>query len=433
MLFNNIAVLTENKTVKPDCFVITEADRITYIGDKKPQNYFGREYDGRGKLLLPAFFNVHSHLTMAPLRGFGENLPLHEWLQTRIFPFEARLSDEDIFWGALAGITEALRFGIASCSDMYSRNEAIVRAVIGSGIKANIGVDLLCFDNSNLTHLPQFTLLDYLLKTYDGAEGGRVRIACSVHAEYTSTEKIVRQAAEYAQKKECLVHLHLSETAKEHNECKQRHAGKTPAQYFRDCGFFARPATAAHCIWLEGEDFEILRANGVSVASCPKSNLKLGSGICNAHKLLDMGINLAIATDGVASNNNLNMLEEMKVFALLQNGLNGTGSLFNPAQVLAMATRAGALAQMRTESGIIATGAKADLTVIDMSQIYWRPQTDILANLLYAACGTDVCLTMVDGKVLFEDGDYPTIDAERVAWEIEQTAQRIGYELKASK
>ena len=321
MLFKNITVFADNKTVRPDCFVVTEADRITYIGDNKPDKYFGREYDGRGKLLLPAFFNAHSHLAMTPLRGFGENLPLQEWLQTRIFPFEEQLSDEDIFWGALGGITEALRFGIASCSDMYLCNETIVRAVVGAGVKANIGVDLLCFDDRNLAELPQFALLDHLLKTYDGADGGRVRIACSVHAEYTSTEKIVRQAADYAQKKECLVHLHLSETEKEHNECKQRHENKTPAQYFRDCGLFARPATAAHCIWLEDEDFEILRDCGVSVASCPKSNLKLGSGICNAQKLLDMGINLAIATDGVASNNNLNMLEEMKVFALLQNGL----------------------------------------------------------------------------------------------------------------
>ena len=428
MLFNSIAVFTAQNTVQQNCFVVTEADRVTYIGNNKPEKYFGREYDGRGKLLLPAFFNAHSHLTMNPMRGFGENLPLHEWLKTRIFPFEAQLSDEDIFWGALGGITEALRFGIASCSDMYSRNEAIVRAVVGAGFKANIGVDLLCFDNSDLAGLPQFALLDHLLKTYDGADGGRVRIACSIHAEYTSTEKIVRQAADYAGEKECLVHLHLSETEKEHNECKTRH-GKTPARYFCDCGLFARPVTAAHCIWLEAEDYEILRDYGVSVASCPKSNLKLGSGICNAPKLLDMGINLAIATDSVASNNNLNMLEEMKVFVLLQNGLRNSPGFLGPAQVLNMATRAGALAQGRAESGLVAIGGKADLTVVDMNKIYWQPQNDILANLLYAACGTDVCLTMVDGKVLYEDGEYPTIDVERVTWQVEQICQRIGQKI----
>lgn len=429
MLFRDIALVDERFEVQEHRFVGVKGDRIAYIGTAAPQEDYGEVYDGRNRLLLPAFYNIHSHLPMVLMRGYGENLPLMQWLQGKIFPFEAHLQSEDMYYGCLMGIAEMLRFGIGAASEMYLAHEPLCRAFLESGAKGNISRCVTCFDDSDYTDLPMYRDTLETVAAYNGADNGRIKAEYSLHAEYTSPEKIARQLAQAAQQSGCGMHVHVAETREETDGCKERHGGKSPVRYLADCGIFDVPAVAAHCVYVDEADIAILKEKQVTVAVNPKSNLKLASGISPVAALLDAGVNVGIGTDSVASNNNLNMLEEMRFFNLLQKGSREDPTLMTPAQTLYAATRAGALAQHREDCGLIKEGFKADLTVWDTDKIYLKPVYHLLNNLIYSAQGTDVVLTMVDGRVLYRDGVYPTLDIERITYECEAARTRILSEL----
>ena len=221
------------------------------------------------------------------------------------------------------------------------------------------------------------------------------------------------------------MHVHVSETRLEHEECKQRHGGRTPARVLCDLGAFDVPATAAHCVWAEESDMEIFREKGVTVASCPVSNLKLASGVCDVPALMKKGIRVAVGTDSAASNNSLNFIEEMKFFALLNKEKKGDPTVITPAETLYAATRAGALSQGRNDCGLLKVGQRADLTVLDIRQPHMTPVHDLANNVVYSASGSDVVLTMADGRVLYRDGDFLTIDIEKTLAETENACRRI--------
>ena len=429
MLFEDISILDEEMKVREHQYVSVEKDRIAYIGPERPKEFTGEVIRGQGRLLMPAFYNPHAHTPMTLLRGYGGGLNLNDWLTTMIFPFEAHLTPEDVYYSMQAGIAEMLRFGIVSTTDMYMQGESIVKAVLETGVKSNIGLGLVCFDpTKKLEELPDYINSKYLFENYHGAGDDRVRIDMAVHAEYTSNPTVVRGFAEYSKNVGANMHVHLSETRKEHEECKGRH-GKTPAKYFLDLGMFESPTTAAHCVWLEEEDFDIFAEKGVTVASCPVSNLKLASGICDAKKMLEKGINVGVATDGVSSNNNTNMFEEMKIFTLLQKAKHLDPTVITPEQGLFAATRAGALSQNRPDCGLLKEGFKADLIVLDIDQPHMKPVHSMTDNLVYSADGGDVEMTICDGKILYNNGEFTTLDIEKVEFETERSRKRILSEL----
>ncbi len=430
MLFSNIDILDENFEHKKGYYVGIKGKTIAYISLEPPKEDFGEVYDGGGKLLMPGFYNAHSHSAMTLMRGYAENMTLSDWLNSRIFPFEAKLDGEAIYNGTMLAAAEMLRFGIVSTTDMYYNAEANSRAVLESGIKMNLGVHVTCFDDSHLSELPVYHEWKKAIPLYHNAGDGRLKMDLSLHAEYTSTEKIVKELAEFAKKEGLRVQVHLSETKAEHEECKARHEGRTPAKYLYDCGLFDSPTTAAHCVWLEDEDFDLLKEKGVTAASCPVSNLKLASGFVNAPKLLEKGINMALGTDSVASNNNLNIMEEIKLFATLFKATSGDPTAITPKDALYAATRAGALSQGREDCGLIKEGYHADIIVLDLNnRPYMAPCYDMLSNVVFSALGTDVCLTMVDGKVLYRDGEYTTIDLEKVVLNADKSIKKILNEL----
>ena len=429
MIFTNISVLQRDFTVGENLFVATAGNRIVFIGSEEPDGEYGERYDGRGKLLMPAFYNAHSHNAMSLMRGWGENLALNDWLNTRIFPFEAKMTPGDIYYGWMLGAAEMLRFGIAGTNDMYFSGEALARAVIDSGVKANLSLAVTCFGEDDYSALPTAREAEALFADYDGAAEGRLKIDLSVHGEYTSTERVARGAAAHAARLGCGMHVHLSETEAEHEDCKKRHGGMTPAAYFQAAGLFDVPATAAHAVFSERSDFEIFRHRGVTVATCPKSNLKLASGAAPVAEMLREGVSVALGTDSVASNNNLNMLEEMKVLALAQKGVNRNPLLMKPDEVMRLATVNGAAAMRREHCGYIEEGACADLTVLDLSAPYMQPVHSVIDQILWSACGTDIRLTMVDGVVLYRDGEYPRMDIEKIQYECRAAARRISLEL----
>ena len=426
MLFSNIDILDENFVHRKGCYVGVKDGRIAYIATAAPQEDFGEVYDGTGKLLMPAFYNAHSHSAMTLMRGYAENMALSDWLHKQIFPFEAKLDSEAIYSGTLLAAAEMVRFGIVSTTDMYFDGEAVSRAVLESGIKMNFSHSVTCFDERGARELPVYEETLNFLRRHHNAENGRVKLDLAIHAEYTSTPRIAEDMAAIAKELGLNLHLHLSETKAEHEACKARHGGRTPARYFCDAGVFDVPATAAHCVWLEGEDFDILKEKGVTVACNPMSNLKLASGFCNAPLLLEKGINVALGTDSVASNNSLNMLEEVKLFATLFKASTGDPTAITPRQALYAATRAGALSQGRADCGLVKEGFRADLIVLDLTaRPYLRPCHDMLNNVVFSAQGTDVCLTMADGRVLYRDGAYPTLDVEQAAARAEACVARI--------
>ena len=261
---------------------------------------------------------------------------------------------------------------------------------------------------------------------YDlGAGDGRVLVDFALHAVYTCTEPVIRYTSELCKAHNGRLHLHLSETEKEQADCIAAH-GKTPTAYFNDLGVFENPAYAAHCVTVTKEDMDILDQKGVSVVHNPTSNLKLGSGIAPIPEmLLARDINVALGTDGAASNNNLNMFEEMHMAALLPKGFEKAPGLLSAREVFRMATLGGARAQGRTDTGELVVGNKADIVAIDMDKPHLYPSPDPYATLVYSAQGSDVCMTMVEGRVLYENGEYLTLDAEKIKYEARAAVKRL--------
>ena len=253
---------------------------------------------------------------------------------------------------------------------------------------------------------------------------GRILIDFAIHAEYTNFPHIVEAYSADCKALGGRMHIHLSETKKEHEECIAKY-GKTPAQWFNDLGTFDSPTFAAHCVWVTEEDMALMLEKGVSPVHNPTSNMKLGSGFAPIPRMLELGLNVALGTDGAASNNNLNMMEEMHLAAVLHNGFTHDPTLMKPAQVLNMATRNGARLQGRNDTGVLEVGKKADIIAIDLNRPHLCPNVDPLALMTYSAQGSDVVMTMVDGRILYENGEFLTLDADRILHDARACVARL--------
>lgn len=430
MLFEKISLLNEQGQVEHDRFVTIEGNKIVSLSDKAPEHFSGERYDGRNKLLMPAFANSHCHVAMTLMRGYGEGVPLQRWLEEYVFPFEATLTDEEIYWGSLLGMAEMISSGCVSFTDMYIMEPGIINALRTSGMKAN-----LSFGTYSGGHDPSFRDTEGYAQTEGMLEEIRKNnndslIAdVSLHSEYATNENTVRTTIAYAREHDLRMHVHLSETRKEHEECKKRRGGRTPLAYFRDCGLLELPCTFAHGIWLEDSDYEILArairdGADLTLVHNPSSNLKLASGFAPLDRWRETGVNIAIGTDGAASNNNLNMWEEITLASLLQKGVQKDPSALSPVETFRMATGNGFISQGRTDSGVIRENARADLIVIDLNRPHLTPVFDLMSNMLHSAQASDVILTISDGKVLYRDGKWTGFDILQVIDEVRQIAEQ---------
>ncbi len=416
MLFKRINVLDENLQLQQNCYVGVRSGRIVYLGNERPAGEWDREYDGSGKLLMSGFYNAHAHSPMTLMRGYGENLKLQDWLNKKIFPFEAKLDGDAVYWGTMLALAESFRFGIVSTSDMYYFCDDMARAFADSGAKGNIARSVANVTGEAPATLESLRETREFYNNYNGAEDGRILVDMSLHAEYTSDPATARAIADYARSIDTRMQVHVSETKTEHEECIARH-GKTPAAYLEEMGIFDVPAVAAHCVHATDEDLEIFRRKGVTVAVNPVSNMKLDSGICNSARMLSKGVQVAIGTDSVASNNSLNFIEEMKLMAIGGKIAADNPTAVTPREVLNAATVGGAKAQGRGECGALKVGNRADIIVIDLAVPNMHPVHDILNNIVYSASGSDVLMTMIDGRVVYENGEYTTIDVQKVLYE----------------
>lgn len=399
--------------------------KIDYIGEEKPEKAYDLEKDMSGRLLAPGLINCHSHIAMTLMRGIGSGLPLQDWLFKAIFPIEDKLVREDIAAASRFALIEMIAGGTTSFSDMYFFPEETVWAVEEAGIKANLNRCVQCFDENQTveqnTQIPQSV---ELFEKYHNAENGRIRIDFSIHAEYTCKPHIVRAYSELCMAHGGRMHIHLSETQREVDECIARY-GKSPVAWFEELGTLDSPTAAAHCVAVSDEDIAILKRHGVNVIHNPTSNLKLGSGFAPVRKLMDAGINLALGTDGAASNNNLDMFEEMHLADIMPCGYRHDPTEVSSAEVLDMATVNGARLQGRSDTGVLAVGKKADIIALDLDKPHLYPNFDTPALLTCAAHSSDVVLTMVDGKILYENGEYKTLDREKVFYEARAAVKRL--------
>ena len=423
LLFNDIIVITMNdeQPVLFHGYVGIDGRKISYVGEKPPTEKAVRVICGTRRLIMPGLINSHSHLPMAVLRGYADDYNLQEWLFDHIFPAEGKLDARCIDAGIRLGLAECIQFGVVSCTDMYFHMPRIAQAVLDAGVKANISNALLCLDMSKFDFEKDRGIMEVrdVLARYKGMGDGRLIVDAGIHAEYTSGPAAWRESVAFASENDLHFHIHLSETETEHVECVKKY-GKTPAEILCEYGVFTRKTTAAHCCWLTEGDMDILAAHGATAAHCPVSNLKLSSGVAPVMKMREHGLNVALGTDGVCSNNNHDIFEEIKTAALLQKYITGDPSALPAYEAIKLATVNGALGQGReNETGRILPGYDADLIMLNLDAPHLFPLNDPLAAVAYAAIGSDVCLTMVQGRVLYENGEYKTIDMEKTRYEVE--------------
>jgi 5-methylthioadenosine/S-adenosylhomocysteine deaminase len=420
ILFSGVAAVLadEQNTVLDGAYVGVEDGKIVYVGSKAPKKKARRTISGTRKVLMPGLCNAHTHTPMTLLRGYADDYELHTWLNDHIFPAEARMTEDMLYWGTSLAIMEMLAGGTVSFTDMYGPMMEVARATDESGMKANLSRALMHrgdpkeYDFRSDDRAKEARALT---DEYHNRDHGRIKTDIAIHGEYTSCFKLWEQVGEYAAGRRIGIHVHLSETRKEHEESKERNYGRTPAQALHAARVFEVPTTAAHCVWVENDDIEILREMGVTAAHNPVSNAKLASGTANVPLMLERGVNVALGTDGMASNNSHDMFEEMKAAALLNKLSRRDPEALNASSVLRMATRNGYIAQGRAkEGGYIKEGCDADLILLDFDKPHLTPCHSVISSIVYAARGSDVCLTMVRGKILYENGEFLTMDAERV-------------------
>lgn len=435
MIFSNIKILDDKFEVKENMFVQTKDERIVYVGSSMPEKKSADEevYDGTGKFLMNGFFNAHCHVPMTILRGYGEGLSLQDWLFTKIFPFEAKLTAEDVYWTTKLGAMELIASGCASISDMYFRIEDEAKALDECGMKANICNGVTSFDPqedlaNNRGWNETWALLD---SVKNGKFGGRIKVDMGLHGEYTNNDRVAKIIAEEAKKAGLNIHAHLSETEKEQTECKERHGGKTPAQFMETAGVLENQCQFAHCVYVTEEDEELLKKSGSFLVHNPSSNLKLGSGIAPVKRWVEKGLNVCIGTDGASSNNNLDMMEEIHIAALLCRGATRDANAVSAADIMKMATYNGALAQGRKDCGVIREGNRADIIIFDLSSPHLQPDYNTLANIVFSAQSSDIVMNMIDGRVVYRDGKFAFVDAKEVYKEVNERFQRILKELEA--
>lgn len=399
-------------------YVAVEDKKIIYVGEEKPKGKFDRVIDTKNKLMISGLYNCHSHAVMQFLRGYGEDMLLNDWLENKIYPAEDKLNSKIASVCSYSAIAEMIRNGICSFSDMYYFCDETVEAVGQSGIMTNISRSVVMFDDSEVcSETRRYKECAELYKQYNNTFDGRVKVEMSLHAEYTNTEKMCYFLADEAKIRDCGIHIHLSETEFEHKECIKRH-NMTPTAFFNKCCVFDTRTTAAHCVWVTDEDIDILKEKGVFVVHNPCSNMKLGSGVMPLYKMLQKGIPVCFGTDSSASNNTLDILKEMYTASLLEKVSDKRPDLIKAREFYTLATLNGAMCQGREHSGEIKIGNNADIVLIDMDSVHNIPSYDMYYSLLYSVNSSDVRLNMVNGKILYENGEYTTVDIEKTKYEL---------------
>jgi len=375
-------------------------------------------------LIMPGLINCHTHVPMTLLRGVADDLPLKEWLENHIFPAESKLTKDLVYFGTELACAEMIRSGITSFVDMYLFEDAVAEAADKAGMRAWIGEGVFDFPT------PAFPsgedALKETVRLYEKwHHNPRITITVDPHTPYTCNKSLLKRSKEIAEQFDLLLVTHLAETLWEDEEIKRRF-GLSPAQYLDSLGLISKNLLAAHCVWLSPEDIELFASKGASVAHCPESNLKLGSGIAPIADMLAANITVTLGTDGTASNNDLDMLAEMDVAAKLQKGILKDPTVVSAHDALAMATTWAGKALKRHDIGKLCKGCQADLALLSLDKIHAQPLFDPIAHIVYSAKQADVTDVMVAGNWLMKDGNLTTLDEKALLNQIPDALRKLG-------
>lgn len=394
--------------------ILIKNDRIAKIGIDLDEDNVSKLINGKGKIVMPGLINTHTHLSMNLFRGLADDLELDAWLNDHIWPIEANLNRDYCYIGALLGAIELIKSGTTTFSDMYFYMEDVAKAIDESGIRAVLSYGMIDFSDEE-KRKQEFRENISLFKKCNGMADGRIKVFFGPHSPYTCSKELLKRVRLEANKYNTGIHIHVSETQKEINDIVEA-TGKRPFEYLDEIGLLGPDVVAAHAVWLSDEEINIIKEKDVKISHNPCSNMKLASGISPVSKLLDKGICVSLGTDGASSNNNLDLIEEMKFASLLQKVDTLNPKALTSEDTLAMATINGAKALgLDDEIGSIEVGKKADLILIDTNEVNLVPDsTSLSSNIVYSANGFNVNTTICNGKILMENKKLVYLDEEEI-------------------
>lgn len=416
-----IVTMNEQNEVIENGYIIVENDQIIDVNSGEFANDFEVDevIDMKGKWLLPGLVNTHTHVVMSLLRGIGDDMLLQPWLETRIWPLESQFTPELAVASTELGLLEMVKSGTTSFSDMFNPigvdQDAIMETVSNSGMRAAVSRTLFSFGTKDDEKKAIEEAEKYVKRYYK--ESGMLTTMVAPHSPYTCSTELLEECARIAVENQTMVHIHLSETEREVRDIEAQY-GKRPVEYAASCGLFKRPTVIAHGVVLNDDERAFLAEHDVRVAHNPNSNLKLGSGIANVKAMLEAGIKVGIATDSVASNNNLDMFEELRIATLLQKGIHQDATALPVEIALSLATKGAAEVIGMKQTGSLEVGKCADFITIDPSKKpHLQPADEVLSHLVYAASGKDISDVIINGKRVVWNGECKTLDEERIIFE----------------
>ncbi len=399
-----------------------EDGKISHIGDIKEDIRIEKTIDGKNKLLMPGLINAHTHLGMSLLRNFADDMDLNDWLTKSIWPTEAKLNSEDIYWGSLLSMSEMIMSGTTSFCDMYFFMDEVGHALETSGMRGILTRGIV-EDPEN----PEEKLSETreLFKRWNNKSNERIKVMVAPHAPYTCSPEFLLKAIELSKELDTGIHIHLAETKKEVDDS-YKNFGKSPIKHMLDLGMFQRHTIAAHCVHLSDEDIDIIKDNDVYPVNNPTSNLKLASGFAPVSKMLKKEIKVALGTDGASSNNNLDMFKELNLASLINKAVDLDPLSVAAIEAIEMATINGAFALgLEKEIGSIEIGKKADIILIDMDKAHLYPKHDLISAIAYSVNGSDVDTVIIDGNIIMENRELKTLDIEKIKSMAEKRAKDL--------
>jgi 5-methylthioadenosine/S-adenosylhomocysteine deaminase len=425
ILIDNISIIpmTRHNYLIEKGFVVIENQIIKELGEgDAPKDNYHKIIDGRNRVVLPGFVNAHTHAAMTLLRGYADDLPLMEWLITKIWPLEAKLSPEDVYWGTMLAIVEMIKSGTTTFADMYFFMDEVAQAVDVSGIRAVIARGMVGTGPGAEKALNESR--DLVGKWHQKA-GGRISCLLGPHAPYTCPPDYLTRVIKLATDLKVGIHIHLAETKDEIQNIQNLY-GKSPVVYLQDLGVLSHQVVAAHCVHLDDQDIKILQESNTGVVHNPESNMKLASGIARVPDMLKAGIPVALGTDGASSNNNLDMLQEMRTCALLHKVKTMDPVVLPAYEALEMATVNGAkVLGLDQQIGKLQPGLRADMIILDLSQAHMIPRYDLIANIVYSAQAGDVNTVIIDGKIVMENRKITTINEKEILDKAKAVAETL--------
>ena len=426
ILIKNALILNPNNFENKKQSLLIKDDLIAEIAETIDEGNVDKIIDAEGKILLPGLINTHTHLSMTLFRGLADDLSLDSWLNDHIWPMEANLNGDYCYIGALLGAVELIKSGTTTFSDMYFYMEDVARAVEDAGIRAVLSYGMIDFGDAEKREAEIEENLQ-LFKSCNGMADGRIKVFFGPHSPYTASEDLLIKVRELADEYNMGIHIHVSETEKEINDSLDE-KGLRPFEYLEKIGFLGPDVVAAHCVWLSDEEIKIIKKHDVKVSHNPCSNMKLASGIAPVSKLIENDICVSIGTDGASSNNNLDLIEELKTASLLQKVSTLDPKVLSSDEAITMATIKGAEALgLENEIGSIEVGKKADIILIDTNSANMVPDSSSLSsNVIYSANGSNVDTTICNGKILMENKKLTVLDEQ----EIYDKARKAIKELK---